>query len=172
MTRPEPCLPVVSLLCGSIHDLAKGAQRLTEHWPETNTLAPGFLFDESDYYDDEMGTPLFRWWSYRDTLANPSKLTDWKLTCEDIEDDLRDENGNRTVNLDPGYLNYGIIVLASHKHHHQKIYLDEGIYADPVLEYVDGGYRPFHWSFPDFQDERYYQSFEKIRSIYRHKRTG
>jgi hypothetical protein len=118
-----------------------------------------------------MGAPLFRWWAYREDLADPSNLTDWKTTCETIEETLADPEGNRTVNIDPGYLNYGLLVLGSHKGHHQKIYLGDGVYADPVLEYVDGSYRPFHWSFPDFQDDRYYDLLEDIRGTYKYLRN-
>lgn len=169
---PEPCLPVLSLIARTTGDLAAGVRRVSETWPSFRLVTPRFLFDESDYYAEEMGEPLFRWWGYRRSLENPADLTDWKRTTEEIEDELRDEEGNRTVNVDPGYLDYGLVVLASHKNHHQKIYLGEEVYADPVLEYVDGSYRPFHWTFPDFSDDRYYPVLEDVRSTYKKLRSA
>lgn len=163
----EPCTPVISLLAGSLEPLSRACRRLTETWETFRLIGPAHLFDETDYYRDEMGEPIFRWWGYRHTPANPSELTDWKKTTDKIEDDFRDKEGDRTVNIDPGYVDLGLLVLGSHKNHHQKIYLGEDTYADPVLEYVNGGFRPFHWSFPDFQDARYYPVLEMIRERYK-----
>lgn len=170
MTEPidyEPCLPLISILVGSVETLASTCRKLASTWEDFSLLAPEFLFDETDYYADEMGEPLFRWWGYRKNLADPSELAEWKLTTDEIEDEFRGEHGNRTVNIDPGYLDLGLLVLASHKNHHQKIFLGDGVYADPILEYVNGDYRPFHWSFPDFQDDRYYSLFTEIREQYK-----
>jgi hypothetical protein len=151
--------------------MKNACEKLEDRWPNFQLETPKFLFDESDYYQEEMGAPLFRWWAYRNRLANPSDLTNWKKICTSLEETLAGPEGNRTVNLDPGYLNYGLVVLASHKHHHQKIFLGDGVYADPVLEYVNGSYRPFHWSFPDFQDERYYDLLEELRRRYKQLRN-
>lgn len=162
----EPCLPLLSILTKDLSALKRAIRKIETSWTDFRLITPRYLFNESNYYADEMGSPIFRWWGYRDILANPAKLVDWKGTCELIEDALRDDDGNRTVNLDPGYLNYGIVVLGSHKHHHQKIYLGDDVYADPVLEYVDGSYQSFHWSFPDFRDDRYYSLLDDLRDRY------
>jgi len=170
MTEPadyEPCLPVLSILSGSTSSLAKACGSLQAIWPEFRLFAPGYRFDETTYYEEEMGSSLLRWWGYRKTLTGPSNLADWKETADTIEDRFRDDEGNRTVNIDPGYVDLGLLVLGSHKNHHQKIYLGDGVYADPVLEYVDGSFRPFHWSFPDFQDNRYYSVIEEMREHYK-----
>ncbi|MFB6347559.1 MAG: DUF4416 family protein [bacterium] len=163
----EPCTPVISILTGSINSLEKGCRRLRNTWETFRLFGPSFLFSETNYYREEMGEPLFRWWGYRHTLADPAGLADWKTTTDGIEDELRDQDGNRSVNIDPGYLDLGLLVLGSHKNHHQKIYLGDGVYADPVLEYVDGSFRPFHWSFPDFQDNQYFSVLERFRERYK-----
>lgn len=165
-TEPD-CLLLLTILARERPAVESALEELREHWPGLRLSDQRFPFDETDYYEGEMGSPLYRWWACRETLSNPADLVDWKQTCTDIEATFADENDNRTVNLDPGYLNFGLVVLGSHKPHHQKIYLGEGVYADPVLEYVDGNYRPFHWSFPDFQDDRYYATLETYRNQYK-----
>jgi hypothetical protein len=164
---PVPCLPILSFLAQEQSRVEAARDQLQQRWPSLQLTDRHFPFDETDYYRDEMGDSLHRWWGYRETLANPADLVEWKKTCEDIEEQFQDDASNRTVNIDPGYLNYGLVVLGSHKPHHQKIYLGDGVYADPVLEYVEGSYRSFHWSFPDFQDDRYYSILEGFRSIYK-----
>lgn len=163
---PEPCLPIVSILTKTVDNLSTACSQLDEEWDDFRLVTPPFYFDETDYYEDEMGEPLFRWWGYSHTLSDPSKLSDWKRKTETFENKTRDPNGDRVINVDPGYLNYGLVVLGSTKYFHQKIYLEKGVYADPVLQFMDGTYRPFSWSFPDFQDNRYYGVLKSFRRIY------
>ncbi len=166
----EPVLPLVSILSPSPRKMAAAAGRLKSSWQQLVVCAPPFPFDQTDYYAEEIGHPLFRWWGYRDSLANPARLVEWKQTCAGLEDDLRDSAGNRTVNLDPGYLNFGLVVLASFKYDLQKIYLGEKIYADPVLQFGEGSYQSFPWSFPDFKKTTYYSLLKKLRDRYKQLR--
>jgi len=122
-------------------------------------------FDATDYYEPEMGKPLVRRILSFERLASPSVLVDMKLSCNAIEEGLR-ENGSRTVNCDCGYLDHNKIVLASAKEAGQKIYVDKGIYADLSGRYKNGKYRPFEWSFPDFKDGRYDPDLARMRSEY------
>jgi hypothetical protein len=57
--------------------------------------------------------------------------------------------------------------LASAKYNGQKIYLNFGIYADLTLHYEKGNYYPYPWSFPDFKNGGYNQTFLRIREIYK-----
>ncbi len=163
----EPALPLISVLCHGPEQARRAFEKLNGLWEGFVVSAPSFLFDISRYYESEMGYPLYRWWCWRNKLADPSKLIEWKHNCTEIEQELAREDGSRTVNLDPGYLNYALVVLGSYKYDLQKIYLGDKVYADPVLRFDDGGYHPFDWSFPDFKINNYYSRLEKIRLIYK-----
>ena len=52
----------------------------------------------------------------------------------------------RSINLDPGYITLGKLVLASTKDHAHRIYLGQGIYAEVTLEYREGGWRSRDWT--------------------------
>ena len=100
-----------------------------------------------------------------DILKEPTLLVSMKIRCNELEKQCLYE-GKRVVNLDAGYLDHNKVILASAKEAGQKIYLDNGIYADLAGRYKSGKYQPFEWSFPDFKDGRYDQELCKIRSIY------
>ncbi len=133
------------------------------------TLHP---FRVSDYYEDEMGPELSRILVSFERLDSPTSLVGAKLRTAALEDGFLRE-GSRTVNIDPGYMDYFKVVLASFKQGPQKIYLDEGIYADPVMLYQHGAFTYLPWTFPDFKSGVYDQDLVAIRRIYRDaRRTG
>ncbi len=167
----KPCEPIfVKLLCGVLYSdkelLLQAQSLLVEKYGQIDYQSPEFAFDVSEYYRTEMDWPIFRlFWSF-EKLINPSELAHIKIECNAIEDQLA-IGGNRKVNLDPGYLDYDKIVLASAKYNWQKIYLDFGIYADLTLRYEKGKYLPFPWSFPDFKQGHYNETLLRIREIYK-----
>lgn len=167
--KPSEPTPV-KLFCGVLYtdeDLLQEAKSLLiEKYGDIDYQSDKFAFDISDYYRPEMGWPIYRiFWSF-EQLFNPKEIARIKIECNDIEDQLA-ELGNRKVNLDPGYMDYDKIVLASAKYNGQKIYLDFGIYADLTLHYEKGNYFPYLWSFPDFKSGQYNKTFLRIREIYK-----
>lgn len=168
----EPVLPVISILSPNPDQLGKPLKKLRKKWPDLRMTAPPYPFVETDYYVDEFGPRLYRWWGYRHILADPSKLVDWKLFSSAVEEESLDDAGNRAINIDPGYLNFSLLVLASFKHNRQKIYLGKRVYADPVLRYFRGGFQPFDWTFPDFRKDKYYRRLQHFREIYRKMRKN
>ncbi|MCG8603816.1 DUF4416 family protein, partial [bacterium] len=123
----------------------------------------------SEYYREEMGWPIFRKFVSFDTLVSPGELAEIKIATNQIEDRL-EEDGRRRVNLDPGYLDYNKVILASAKYNSQKIYLNQGIYADPTLWFENGDYQPYPFSFPDFRTGLYNKTFVHIRAMFKGQR--
>ena len=132
---------------------------------------PPHPFDMTDYYEDEMGPGLRRVIVSFGKLGEAPDLVDVKLATDRLEQKLSGESG-RTVNIDPGYIDYFKAVLASFKEGPQKIYLGRGVYADPVLMFEDHEWRTLPWSFPDFKEGLYMEEFAEIRRIYREQRRG
>jgi hypothetical protein len=155
----------VAILFRTPEALAAGKQRLTAAWGAFDFEGEDHLFDMTDYYEPEMGTPLYRRLVAFEKLMSPTEIVEMKLQCNRIED-ASAIDGKRIVNLDAGYLDHNKIVLASAKGAGQKIYLDQGIYADLVGRYKKGRYQPFDWTFPDFRDGRYDKEILTIRQIY------
>lgn len=167
--KPSEPIPV-KLFCGVLYSddrlLNNARLLLIEKYGEIDYQSDPFNFEISEYYRPEMGWPIFRaFWSF-DKLINPNEIARVKIECNEIEDQLA-VAGNRKVNLDPGYMDYDKIVLASAKYNGQKIYLNDGIYADLTLRYEKGNFYPYPWSFPDFKNGQYNQTFLRIREIYK-----
>ncbi|MFH1415883.1 MAG: DUF4416 family protein [Elusimicrobiota bacterium] len=122
-------------------------------------------FDYTDYYFKEMGRPLWRkFFSFRD-LIDPTRLPAVKNITRKIEDKFS-IGGNRTVNIDPGYLEPAKLVLASTKNFYHRIYIGDGIYAEVTLYWEKREFRTHKWTFPDYSSEIYRDILKQIREIY------
>jgi hypothetical protein len=143
--------------------------RLISQFGECDFRSSPFPFTITDYYDREMGSPIYRIFISFYALVSPGEMADIKIITNEIEYELA-VDGARTVNLDPGYMDYDKVVLASAKYNGQKVYLDKGIWADLTLRYEKSGFVPYPWSFPDFKSHIYDEVFLQIRRLYKKKR--
>ena len=142
---------------------------LEECFGRIDYRGPSRPFTVSEYYADEMGPDLDRVIVSFEPLMAPMELVSVKLATGAIEETLS-EGGSRRVNVDPGYMDYYKVVLASFKDGPQKIFLGSGVYADPVLMFHDGEYVPLAWTFPDFRAGVYRDDFHAIRALYKKAR--
>jgi len=168
MATPEPADPVkliVAVLWGKAGARDAATQRMQALWGAVDFTGPDRLFDVTEYYRAEMGSPLLRRLLSFRGLVPPEILREAKLLTNAIEEELEPASA-RKVNLDIGYLDHSKIVLGSAKYAGQKIHLGDGIWADLVGRYKQGRYQPFEWTFPDFRDGRYDEDLDAIRRIY------
>ncbi|MEJ2282878.1 MAG: DUF4416 family protein [Desulfobacterales bacterium] len=122
-------------------------------------------FDYTAYYEQEMGTPLFRRLRAFHSLIDQLALADIKLTTNRLEDQYAG-NGRRRVNIDPGYLLYERFVLASGKNFSHRIYIGQKIYADLTLIYQHGVFETLPWTYPDYADQPIIRFLEQVRARY------
>jgi hypothetical protein len=142
---------------------------LEERFGRIDYRGPAHAFTVTDYYADEMGPDLHRMLVSFERLGSATGLVSAKLAAAAVEEELA-ESGSRRVNVDPGYMDYYKIVLASFKEGPQKIYLGGGVYADPVLMFHEGEYGPLPWTFPDFREGVYRDDLHAIRMLYKSAR--
>ena len=130
-----------------------------------------FDFDFTTYYNEEMGTPLFRRFVSFKELIPPGQLPDIKLLTNKIGKETACE-GNRTINLDPGYLSEANVIIATTKNHYHRVPLQKGIYAH--MEYVIKGKKicPLEWTYPDFKSAGYLDFFQELRQLYKKEMKG
>ena len=126
-----------------------------------------FSFSEefSTYYDDEIGGEGFRRiYSFRD-LVDPSRQAEIKTRTNEIEAEFS-ILGNRKINLDPGFINHGRLMLATTKETGFRVPLKDGIYTELTLFWARGGWQKFPWTYRDYQSERVQKFITKVRKSY------
>ena len=74
--------------------------------------------------------------------------------------------GNRTINIDPGYIAQEHLILATGKGYSHRPYLGSGVYADLTLKYVKDEYRTLEWTYPDYGKEEMRVLFKDLRNQY------
>jgi hypothetical protein len=138
---------------------------LQEAFGEIVMESPPSGWDYSEYYRDEMGSPITRRFLFLKQSMSPDMLSDVKLRTIDIEARFS-LDGKRQINLDPGYLTPAKVVLASTKDYSHRIYLRDGIYAETTLIFKDKGYFPHVHTYTDYKDERQQRLFLLAREMF------
>jgi hypothetical protein len=141
LIEPAPVLRICSWLTADDELRAAAERVLAEEVGEVALRSGAFEFDTSHYYREEMGAGLRRTWCCFGELFGAERLPDYRELTGRVEDQFA-VSGCRRVNLDPGYLDHGKLVLASLKE------------------------APDH-SFPDFRDGRFNRFMLEARTLYK-----
>ncbi|QTA38145.1 DUF4416 family protein [Thermosipho ferrireducens] len=121
------------------------------------------------YYNKEMGDGVKGILVSFERLIHPYQLADIKLETNKIEQEFA-VNGNRRFNIDPGYVHHMQFVLATTKMWPHRIYIGKGIYAETTLMYVNGKWKDYDFTYPNYKEDEYKRELEKIRKLYLTKR--
>jgi hypothetical protein len=163
---PTPVKLIVSLLSNDARLLAKAQSDLAQLYGPVDFESEMLPSDYTGYYTPEFGSALQRRIVTFEPLVDPGRLPAIKHRTNHLEESLAVQ-GKRTVNIDPGYVSLGKMVLASTKDHAHRLYLGLGIYGEATLVYQRGRHRPWPWTYPDYASERYCAIFDQIRLRYR-----
>lgn len=120
----------------------------------------------TDYYDKELGTPIYRSFVFFDRIMDPTLLIEAKITTNDIER-IFSRNSKRQINLDPGYLTLAKAVLSSTKNYSHRIYLGRGIYGEVTLLFKKQRFIPLPYTYHDYRDEHYLNIFQEARRLFK-----
>ncbi len=166
---PLPVKLFVGLLTSIPEAVPESEEQLIELFGTVDLRSDAFPFDQTHYYDEEMGTPIYRHFISFEKLMEPSQIADAKIKTNNLEAAFaaRFSGRQRPINLDPGYLEQSKIVLASTKNFFHRILISNGIYAEVTLHYQDGAWQTFPWTFPDYKTDRYHRFFTLLRDLYR-----
>lgn len=169
--EPSPALLFVGILYSDGEAYRHALQKLEEAFGPFDFLTESRLFTETNYYNAEMGTPIYRVYGVFERLVHQGELPDIKHKTNEIEARLA-QNGRRRVNLDPGLLSEERLVLATGKNYTHRVYLSRGIYADLTLIFRRGAYRPLQWTYPDYRDALLRHFLGALRQKLRYRLTG
>ena len=140
--------------------------RATEAWGPLALESPAFEFAETDYYEATMGPGLRKTFFTFTRPLDPADVAEIKLQTNAWEEEYARTAGHaepRPLNLDPGYLTLGKLVLASTKDFAHRIYLQRGIYAEVTLIYRHHRWQHHEFTFADYRRADYQQFFSQCR---------
>ncbi len=168
MSHPQPPKPaklIIGLFTSKKDMIESAARVLVEKFGTIELISPWFDFDFTNYYEKEMGNPLFRRIFSFKSLIEQDDLADIKLVTNEIEKMFTVES-LRQVNIDPGYLTLERLVLATGKNYTHRIYIGKCIYADLTLIYTGNGFQTLPWTYPDYASENIKKFLISVRSKY------
>ena len=171
--QPEPVLPLLAAFSRYDDALAWARRRAQEILGPLAIESAAFAFSDTDYYQPTMGPALKKQFFAFKLPADPVALIQWKRMTNQWEAEFAAENQyaeSRPLNLDPGYITLGKLVLASTKDHAHRIYLGEGIFAEVTLHFKHGAWQHTQWTFPDYRRDDYQEFFLACREHFRQLR--
>ena len=163
--EPEPAKLFMSLIAREDAFFTRGMEELSAMFCKTDYVSEKFPFDSTDYYTQEMGKPLFRHFITFDRLICIPSLPDVKRATNELEERYA-LDGNRPINIDPGYIRLEHVILATTKGYTHRPYLRDGIYADLTLMYRNKSFQPLEWTYPDYRQEAVIRLFNQFRKKY------
>ncbi|MDO5308892.1 MAG: DUF4416 family protein [Planctomycetia bacterium] len=173
----KPALLLVAVFGVCEEALALAQEKCQEKFGKIALQSASYYFDSfTHYYAKEMGERLpKKFWVFED-LVDPGQLATIKrqtnLWEEEIGHTLFKQGlttTNRPVNLDPGYIELGKLILASTKDHAHRIYLRDGIFAETTLFYRDKAWQALPWTYADYQDAKNQEFFTECRNLLKRK---
>ena len=179
MARPRNP-QAVKLICGLLSAdadlLARARQLLGRRIGPLDLISDIWPFDQTDYYEPEMGPDLLRQFVSFDRLVPPDGLAGLKHDTNALEREIAEQcdplGVPRPVNLDPGYLDLGKLVLATTKDRAHRIYIGQQMYAEVTLQYTQGRWQPWPWTYPDYRSPAYHAFFDRVRERLREQRRA
>ena len=169
MGQPTPHPPALLMLAAfSRHDaaLAWARARAIDAWGPIALESPAFDFAQTDYYEPTMGSALRKMFFAFERPFDAADLVDIKLQTNQWEEQYAHSGGHaepRPLNLDPGYLTLGKLVLASTKDFAHRVYLSRGIYAEVTLRYRHQRWEHHEFTFADYRRADYQRFFSQCR---------
>ncbi|MDR2367823.1 MAG: DUF4416 family protein [Deltaproteobacteria bacterium] len=127
--------------------------------------SPDYPLEETDYYAKEMGPNLVKRYLSFANLIFPEHLVYLKLLAMDIEDVTSRANG-RVVNLDPGYIFSGGLVLSTGKFSGHRLFLGRGLWGELTLHYHRGAFEPQPWTYRDYKKPEVIGILNAMRQSY------
>jgi len=161
----DPVKLISSIFSGDSVLVEKAIRELSRKFGAIDFISEYMSFEYTGYYAKEMGSALVRRFISFEELIDPTSLPDVKLFTNRIEKELS-KGDRREINIDPGYLSEGHLLLATGKRYAHRPYLRDGIYADLTLIYQRGVFQPLEWTYPDYAGSEIINALVPIRRQY------
>jgi len=162
---PEPVKLFVSFISNQPALMEKVQKTLVKKFGPVDFESGIQDFTFTSYYNKELGNNLKRKILAFNKLLKVKEANRVKIFTNRLEVAVS-VDGKRRINIDPGYIAAGKLILFSAKDYYHRVYIGKGIFAEATLQYKDKTYQSFEWSYPDYKSREYINCFNKIREDY------
>ena len=163
----QPVKLVSAIFSGREEVLTEAHAELVAMFGPVDMESTAFDFDQTTYYEEQMGPDLKKTLLAFERLIKPDDLPGIKRATNKLEETLagrHPDGAPRPVNIDPGYVSLSKLVLATTKDYSHRLYLGEGIYGEVTLAFQGGGFEPQPWTYPDYRREEYRAFLTAVRN--------
>ena len=163
-----PAKLIIGIISSLDAVLDRTEKAVTAKYGPVDLKSAAFPFDQTDYYDKQMGTGLRRLFLSFARLVPPESLSDIKVYTNALEDEIKRSFARqiRVVNIDPGILTASALIMATAKDFAHRIPLSQGIYAHLELLFSRNAVKLLPWTYPDFKQEGYQRYLLETRQVY------
>ncbi len=168
--KAEPAKLVVGAISGHPRAWERARAMLLERFGRFEHETGPIPFEMTGYYAEEMGEGLNRWLVSFERAISQEAVAGIKHEANRMEAEIASAGSwpvPRPVNLDPGYVTLGKMVLATTKDHAHRIAVGEDMYAEVALRFTAGHFEANPWTYADYQQESYLEFFAKVRESLR-----
>jgi len=159
----EPAKLICGFLFGREESFIEALEKLESKFGRVEFESERFAFSHSKYYEKEMGPDLTRCFVSFEEAIMPDKLPECKQTTIKLEGKLLSGQGGRLVNMDPGLVGLGNLVLASTKEYAHRIYMGDGIFGEVSMIFEGQKFIPLAWTYPDYRREETIRFLKRVR---------
>jgi hypothetical protein len=172
LLAPKPVKIFLGMISREPELFTECTRLFAQEFGPVDLLSSVIPWDQSAYYQEEMGTGLLRMFIFFGPPADPELLAAVKHHAIRVEASFSEPAAaavRRRINLDPGYLTEAKVVLATTKDFPHRIYIGRSIYAESTLHYDKHkrSYQPVEHTYPDFRTEYCLKLFNGARDILR-----
>ncbi|HAK96085.1 MAG TPA: hypothetical protein DCM87_14105 [Planctomycetes bacterium] len=163
--------PPARLFCGcfsAFPELLAGIEpRLEALWGPVLRRSALLAFPDTRLYAPTMGRGLSRIFYVFGGLFAQDCLPAAKRAACALEEEIARAATRpvaRPINLDPGLVSEGRLVLASTKDRGHRLPREGGVFEEITLLFFEGAFQPLLWTYPDFRAPEVRAFFEAVRA--------
>ena len=173
---PKPAKLIISMITSDKCLFSLYKEELIKRFGEVDIESNTQPFNFTDYYKEEFGKNLIQKLFTFSTLIRQDELAEIKIITNSLENNIIiiDKNikknithHKRKINLDPGYITLNKYILASTKNGPSRIYLNQGIYAEITLRFINKSFVPCEYTYPNYKTNEYINFLNSVRQKYK-----
>ena len=170
---PKPAKLIISMITSDKNLFNPYKEVLIKRFGEVDIESNTQPFNFTDYYEEEFGQNLIQKLFSFSILIKQDKLAEIKIVTNGLENSVHNNiekkitYPKRKINLDPGYITLDKYILASTKNGPSRIYLNQGIYAEITLRFINKLFVPCEYTYPNYKTNEYINYLNSVRLKYK-----